>query len=146
MSTRLLLLCLISLTPGCLTIGKRMVDVERPLVTTENGVVYEDLLPGLGEVPTLGSRVTLDYTCWLEDETEVDSTYSRGQAVEFEYGKAWLPGINEGLAGMRAGGTRRMTIPADLAYGPDGVEGLVPPNSPLVFEIELVSVVAPDAE
>lgn len=137
------LFSILLLTPSCLTISQRMVDVDRPLVTTDSGVVYEDLLPGLGDSPEHGRPLVIDYVCTLEDGTFVDSTYQRGQAVEFVFGEAWLPGLDEGLEGMRTGGKRRMTLPADVAYGPDGVEGLVPPGAPLVFEVELVSVGTP---
>jgi len=146
MKTRLAFLALL-LAPlfalqGCLVVPKRrMVDVDHSVVTTASGVTYQDRLVGTGELtPSSGMNVTIDYLCTLEDQTEVDSTYARGQAVTFVFGEAWLPGIEAGLVDMRVGGRRQITLPPDLAYGEAGVEGLIPANSPLFFELELVAL------
>jgi len=142
MITRLALLALLLACQSCLVVPKqRMVDVEHPVVTTPNGVPYQDRLVGTGElVPQLGMSVTIDYVCTLEDETEVDSTYARGQAVTFIFGEAWLPGLNDGVTSMRVGGRRSVTLPPEQAYGEAGVEGLIPPGAMLSFELELVAL------
>ena len=127
---------------GCLR--QRMVDVDRPIVTTESGVSYEELLVGDGEVPELGQRLGIDYICTLPDGTEIDSTRSRGQRYEFVFGEAFPKGIDDGIQGMHVGGRRRIVIPPAMAYGEEGVEGLIPPGTDLVFELELVEIIAED--
>ncbi len=142
MTVRIVIVLLSLALQSCLVIPKeRMVDVDHAVVTTESGVIYQNVLTGTGELtPEPGMSATIDYVCTLEDETEVDSTYSRGQAVTFTVGEAWLPGIDHGLAGMRVGGRRQVTVPPDLAYGEAGVEGLIPPNANLLFLIELLAL------
>lgn len=142
MTARFALLVLLLACQSCLVVPKqRMVDVEHPIVTTPNGVTYQDQLVGTGELtPEPGMNVTIDYVCTLEDATEIDSTYARGQAVTFVFGEAWLPGLNDGLTGMRVGGRRILTLPPSQAYGEAGVEGLIPASSKLLFELELVAL------
>lgn len=142
MTLRLLALCLCLLTlNSCLSIRERMVDVDHPVVTTESGVVYQDVLVGTGElVPEPGMEATIDYVCSLEDKSQIDSTHERGQPMIFIVGEAWLPGIDHGITNMRVGGRRRVTVPPSQAYGEEGVPNLVPPNSNLVFELELLSL------
>jgi len=142
MITRLALLTLLLACQSCLDVPKhRMVDVEHPVTTTPSGVSFQDRLVGTGELtPQPGMLVTIDYVCTLEDETEVDSTYARGQVVTFVFGEAWLPGLNDGVNSMRVGGRRSITLPPEQAYGETGVEGLIPPGAKLLFELELVAL------
>ena len=142
MTVRLVTLALLLSLQSCLVIpNKRMVDVDHSIVVTESGVAYEDRLVGTGDpTPEPGMQVTIDYVCTLEDGSEIDSTYSRGQAKTYSYGESWPAGIDLGLVGMRVGGRRRLIIPSAHAYGEEGVPGLIPPDSTLFFEIELVGL------
>lgn len=134
-------------TTSCFVLPKkRMVDVDHPAVETSSGVLWKELLVGSGDELALGQPISVDYVCLLEDETPVDSSYERGVPVEFILGSAPVAGWNEGCVGMREGGRRWMLVPAALAYGEQGVPGLVPPNAPLIFEVELRDILAEDDE
>lgn len=115
---------------------------------TFSGVYYEDLTVGEGELVEIGAEVTVHYTGWLPDGTEFDSTVG-GDPFTFVIGQTGtIVGFQEGMLEMREGGVRLMAIPPDLAYGSDGVtdqEGntVIPPNSAIVFEVEMVSVSPP---
>ncbi|MFO1520143.1 MAG: FKBP-type peptidyl-prolyl cis-trans isomerase [bacterium] len=109
-------------------------------VTTPSGLKYEDLKVGDGAQPKKGQTVTVHYTGWLLDGTKFDSSKDRGQPFEFTLGMGEvIPGWDEGVSTMKVGGKRKLTLPANLAYGPRGV-GKIPPNSTLVFEVELLGV------
>ncbi|HRV80093.1 MAG TPA: FKBP-type peptidyl-prolyl cis-trans isomerase, partial [Planctomycetota bacterium] len=110
------------------------------------GVQYQDVLQGLGPEVTPTSEVTLDYRVTLSDQTVVDSTYDRGQALTFPMGSAPILGWEETLLGMRAGGRRVAEIPPALGYGEEGIEGLVPPNASLLCEFEMLEVADPRPE
>lgn len=100
----------------------------------------EELKPGKGTAAKVGDTVRVHYTGTLLDGTEFDS--SRGRApFEFELGAGMvIQGWDEGVVGMKAGGKRKLTIPADKAYGKQGRPPKIPPNSPLVFQVELVEI------
>ena len=132
-----------ALLGGCAVFRANPVEVTPATWTTEGGVVVRDLLPGSGEEASTGRLATIEYTGWLEDGTEFDSTYDRGVPYSFVVGESALPGWDEGIAGMRAGGRRWMEVPPELAYGAEGVAGLIPPAATLVFEVELVTVEDP---
>ena len=125
---------------GSCTGPPELIEFERSDETTPSGVQIHDLLLGNGDTARAGDWVTVDYVARLTDRTEVDSTYDRGQPDEFQLGDAPVAGWNEGLAGMRTGGRRKLVIPAHLAFGDDGVPGRVPPGATLVYEMELVAV------
>ena len=100
----------------------------------------EDLVVGTGEEAQAGDTVSVHYTGWLEDGTQFDSSVDLGQPFEFTLGQGGVtPGWEEGVPGMRVGGTRRLTIPPALAYGPSG-SGPIPPNATLTFEIQLLEI------
>jgi peptidylprolyl isomerase/FKBP-type peptidyl-prolyl cis-trans isomerase FkpA len=104
------------------------------------GLQSEDLVVGTGEEAQAGDTVSVHYTGWLEDGTQFDSSLDRGQPFEFTIGQGGvIPGWDQGVPGMRVGGTRRLTIPPDLAYGPGG-SGPIPPNATLTFEIQLLEI------
>jgi FKBP-type peptidyl-prolyl cis-trans isomerase len=106
------------------------------MTRTSSGLYYEDIEAGTGEPTAAGQDVQVAYAGWLKDGTEFD----RGQ-FGFRLGAGQVvPGFDEGVAGMRVGGTRRIIIPPDLGYGARG-SGPIPPNSILVFRIELLSIV-----
>jgi len=100
----------------------------------------EDLVVGTGEEAVTGKQVTVHYTGWLVDGTEFDSSFNAGQPFAFALGSGMvIPGWDQGVAGMKVGGTRVLTIPPALGYGEAG-GGPIPPNSTLVFQVELVDV------
>jgi len=135
----------------CLALGSCSMNFTRPIpvehitIELDSGITYEDQIAGLGAEAELGDVVELHYEAWLEDGQAVDSSVERGVPISFTLGEAPIEGWNEALTGMSAGGRRRMTIPAALAYGEAGVPGLVPPDAPLSFEIQLRKITKPDA-
>jgi FKBP-type peptidyl-prolyl cis-trans isomerase FkpA len=106
------------------------------------GLVIDDLKPGSGMAAVKGKVVSVHYTGRLPDGTKFDSSYDRGQPIEFPLGAGVvIKGWDQGIDGMRVGGKRKLTIPPDLAYGSRGTPGgPIPPNATLVFEVELVAV------
>ncbi len=114
---------------------------EGNLVTTSSGLQYADIIPGTGEMPQDGDICILHYTGWLEDGTQFDSSRPRGKPFGFKIGAHQvIKGWEEGVHTMRVGGTRRLIIPPELAYGERGIPSLVPPNARLTFEVELLRI------
>ena len=142
-SPSLALAALACLLPACRQIGlrPRPVEVERGQSAHPSGLRLEDLFVGQGPAASERDEVTFDYTAWLEDGTRVDSTLDRGVPLTVVLAEAPLPGLVEGIAGMRPQGRRRLLVPPALAYGAAGVEDLVPPDATLVFEVHLLDVV-----
>lgn len=100
----------------------------------------EDLEVGTGAEAVAGKQVTVHYTGWLVDGTEFDSSLNSGQPYTFALGGGMvIPGWDQGVAGMKVGGTRMLTIPSALGYGESG-NGPIPPNATLVFQVELMGV------
>ena len=114
------------------------------VITTESGLQYKVITEGKGEIPTDSSIVTVHYAGKLLDGKEFDSSIKRGQPAEFPV-KAVIPGWTELLKTMKVGGKVEAWIPSNLAYGPNGRQPLIPGNSLLVFEVELLGVKAPAA-
>ena len=95
---------------------------------------------GTGEEAQTGQTVSVHYTGWLADGTKFDSSLDRGQPLTFVLGAGqMIPGFDEGVAGMKVGGMRRLILPPDLAYGPQGRPPVIPPNAELTFDVQLVS-------
>jgi FKBP-type peptidyl-prolyl cis-trans isomerase FkpA len=116
-------------------------SISGGVVTTPSGLKYEDLSVGDGTQAERGNRVSVHYTGWLTDGTKFDSSLDRGQPFQFRLGEGQvIRGWDEGVAGMRVGGKRKLTIPPNLGYGEGGAGALIPPNATLVFEVELLSV------
>src|SRR5438552_3999201 len=106
------------------------------------GLEVQELKPGTGAEAKSGQKVHVHYTGWLTNGKKFDSSLDRGQPFSFTLGAGQvIKGWDQGVAGMKVGGKRKLTIPSDLAYGSKGVGGgLIPPNSTLVFEVELLKV------
>jgi FKBP-type peptidyl-prolyl cis-trans isomerase FkpA len=108
----------------------------------------EDTVVGTGAEASAGQRVRVHYTGWLHDPAaadqrgrKFDSSKDRGQPFSFGLGRGEvIRGWDEGVQGMKVGGTRVLTIPADLGYGARGAGGVIPPNATLVFEVDLLGV------
>ncbi|MES1243567.1 MAG: FKBP-type peptidyl-prolyl cis-trans isomerase [Acidobacteriota bacterium] len=101
----------------------------------------EDLQTGTGEEAKAGHTVSVHYTGWLENGTKFDSSVDRRQPFQFKLGAGQvIQGWDQGVAGMKVGGKRKLTIPASLGYGARGAGGVIPPNATLIFEVELLGV------
>ncbi len=113
------------------------------VITTASGLQYQDEVIGTGALAKSGQTVSVQYTGSLTNGTVFDSTASHGGTpFSFQLGVGQvIKGWDEGVAGMKVGGKRKLVIPASLGYGSQDVgNGLIPPNSVLIFEVELVSV------
>jgi len=110
-------------------------------VTLPNGLVYQDLVVGDGAVAEKGMTATVHYSGWLTDGTKFDSSVDRDQPFPFPIGAGKvIKGWDEGVQGMRVGGKRKLTIPPDMAYGARGYPPVIPPNSTLVFDVQLLGL------
>ena len=113
--------------------------------TTASGLVIEELSVGTGAEAQRGASVTVHYTGWLlyggEKGRKFDSSRDRNEPFDFPLGAGHvIKGWDEGVAGMKVGGSRRLTIPPELGYGARGAGGVIPPNATLIFEVELLGV------
>ncbi len=120
---------------------KEAAKKESKAVTTVSGLKYEDVKVGEGTEAKAGKTVRVHYTGTLTNGKQFDSSVGRGP-FEFKLGAGEvIKGWDEGVAGMKVGGKRKLTIPANLAYGDRNVgNGLIPPNSILLFDVELLGV------
>jgi len=117
--------------------------IPKTLVSIE--LKYLDAKLGTGELAKPGWKYKVHYTGWLHDGTKFDSSVDRGQPFEFQQGAhRVIPGWDQGFGGMKVGGKRRLFIPYQLAYGERG-SGPIPPQSDLIFDIELISQSDPAA-
>lgn len=115
---------------------------DQKVITTPSGLSYKDIKVGEGASPKKGQTVTVHYTGWLQqNDQKFDSSVDRGQPFSFSIGEGQvIPGWDEGVATMKVGGKRKLTIPADLAYGARGAPGAIPPNATLIFDVELLGI------
>ena len=113
--------------------------------TTPSGLQFEDAVIGSGAEAVQGNQVAVHYTGWLYTNgvagNKFDSSKDRGQPFKFPLGGGQvIRGWDEGVAGMKVGGTRRLVIPPDLGYGARCAGGVIPPNATLLFEVDLLGV------
>jgi len=110
--------------------------------TNPNKLVIQDLQVGTGAEAKTGNRVTVHYRGTLTDGKQFDASYDRKEPFTFVLGAGQvIKGWDQGVAGMKVGGKRKLTIPPDLGYGARGAGGgVIPPNATLVFEVELLKV------
>jgi FKBP-type peptidyl-prolyl cis-trans isomerase len=114
-----------------------MADQE---ITTPSGLKYVDTQVGEGQEAKAGQTVNVHYTGWLVNGTKFDSSVGRGP-FSFKLGAGQvIRGWDEGVAGMKIGGKRKLTIPPDLGYGARGAGGVIPANATLIFDVELLGV------
>jgi FKBP-type peptidyl-prolyl cis-trans isomerase FkpA len=112
-----------------------------PAITTASGLIIEDLTVGDGDEARAGQFVSVHYTGWLTDGAKFDSSKDRNDPFEFGLGaRQVIAGWDEGVQGMKVGGSRKLTIPPNLGYGARGAGGVIPPNATLVFEVELLAI------
>ena len=106
---------------------------------TASGLEYEDVQEGTGDEAKAGQTVSVHYVGTLLSGEKFDSSRDRGEPFSFPLGAGRvIKGWDEGVAGMKVGGTRKLTIPSHLGYGARGAGGVIPPNATLVFEVELL--------
>jgi FKBP-type peptidyl-prolyl cis-trans isomerase FkpA len=147
---KVIFVMLLAVLPGC---GSAIEKDEEPLLPpmADSGITTlqkTDVTPGSGAEARPGMAVRVHYTGWLYDPAaadrkgkQFDSSRDGGQPFEFQLGKSEvIAGWDEGIAGMKVGGTRLLTIPPAMAYGSNAVGGIIPPNATLFFEVELVGV------
>jgi FKBP-type peptidyl-prolyl cis-trans isomerase FkpA len=118
-------------------------NLEIPMaeMMTDSGLKYDDIAIGDGAAAVKGQTVSVHYTGWLTDGEKFDSSKDRNDPFQFPLGAGRvIRGWDEGVQGMKVGGTRRLTIPPQLGYGAQGAGGVIPPNATLVFEVELLVI------
>jgi FKBP-type peptidyl-prolyl cis-trans isomerase FkpA len=112
--------------------------------TTESGLGIHDITCGEGEEAVTGATVSVHYVGTLENGEKFDSSRDRAQPFQFALGGGQvIAGWDEGIQGMKVGGVRELTIPPDLGYGAQGSPPVIPPNSTLIFEVELLEIMQP---
>lgn len=111
------------------------------MITTPSGLRYVDVVVGTGPSPKPGQTCTVHYTGTLDNGRKFDSSRDRGEPFTFTIGQGdVIKGWDEGVATMKVGGRRTLTIPPALGYGARGAGGVIPPNATLTFDVELLSI------
>lgn len=114
---------------------------EEAMVKTSSGLQYADLVVGKGREAHAGETATVHYTGTLVEGTKFDSSKDRNQPFSFRLGAGHvIKGWDEGVEGMKIGGTRKLVIPSDLGYGARGAGATIPPNATLIFIVELLDL------
>jgi FKBP-type peptidyl-prolyl cis-trans isomerase FkpA len=112
---------------------------EDGAVVTPSGLVYRSLKDGSGASPTASDKVTVHYKGTFPDGREFDSSYKRGQSIDFPLNRV-IACWTEGVQRMKVGGKAKLTCPPEIAYGARGAGNAVPPNATLLFEVELLGI------
>ncbi len=111
------------------------------LTKTATGLQYQDIVVGTGPEATPGQVAVVHYTGWLTDGKKFDSSKDRGEPFEFPLGGGQvIAGWDQGVAGMKVGGQRKLVIPSELGYGPMGSPPVIPGGATLVFDVELLGL------
>ena len=146
---------MISLRLACAAVALAIIAAATPfgrsdaapsqVIEMPNGLKYTDTTTGDGATASAGNKVSVHYTGWLFNNgakgTKFDSSVDRGQPFQFTLGAHQvIAGWDEGVAGMKVGGKRTLTIPPELGYGARGAGGVIPPNATLIFDVELLGV------
>lgn len=128
-------------TPGPTTEIDTFHDAT-PLTSGSNGLQYGDIRVGCGAQAKSGSTVSIEYTGWLSNGQEFDTSRDPDrQPLEFIIGTGQvIPGVDQGVIGMRVGGKRRLVVPPPLAFGAQGSPPVIPANATLYFDVELVAI------
>jgi peptidylprolyl isomerase len=114
---------------------------EEKVVTTDSGLKYIDEVEGKGDAAKAGDTVEVHYVGTLKDGKKFDSSRDRDMPFSFKLGAGKvIKGWDEGVAGMKAGGKRKLIIPSELGYGKRGAGGVIPPDAELTFEVELLKI------
>lgn len=133
--SRILIIIFLVYFAGCLK------KTPKHVVTMKSGLKYTDLKTGKGKTAKPGSRLVVHYTGWFLDGKKFDSSKDRRMPFKFVLGKGEVvKGWEEGIIGMKEGGKRKLMVPPELGYGEKGVGDFIPPDTPLIFEIELLKV------
>jgi FKBP-type peptidyl-prolyl cis-trans isomerase len=152
MKTVIVILAITLLALAALAVGQTIPAKKAPATSTPtkvtgaptktaSGLEYWDIKIGTGAVAQSGQHVKVDYTGWLTNGKKFDSSVGTGKPFEFKLGAGKvIKGWDEGVAGMKVGGKRQLRIPPDLAYGEKGYPGVIPANSTLIFDVQLVDV------
>jgi FKBP-type peptidyl-prolyl cis-trans isomerase len=114
-------------------------DAPKEFTATKSGLKYRILRKAEGKKPKATDTVKVHYKGWLDDKKEFDSSYKRGEPIEFPLNGV-IPGWTEGMQLVGEGGMVELEIPANLGYGARGIPGVIPPNSTLHFLVELIAV------
>lgn len=124
-------------------IGSQSQDIVQTTTQTmpQEEVTIEEITEGTGDAVESGDTVVMHYRGTLEDGTQFDSSYDRGEPFTTQIGVGQvIQGWDQGVPGMKVGGKRKLTIPSSLAYGESGVPPTIPPNATLIFEVELLEI------
>lgn len=112
---------------------------DNPVVTTQSGLQHIDVKEGEGASAKAGQTAVVHYTGWLVDGTKFDSSLDKPQPFEFPLGAGRvIKGWDEGVAGMKPGGVRKLIVPPELGYGSRGAGNMIPPDATLIFEVQLL--------